>query len=38
MRFYPRKVDRNHKAIADALTAAGCTVTTLHVDSVRTKP
>ena len=31
MRFYPRKVDRNHRAIADALTAAGCTVESLHM-------
>jgi len=31
MRFYPRKVDRNHRAIADAMTAAGCTVVSLHM-------
>lgn len=30
MRFYPRRVDRNQRAIAEALTAAGCTVQSLH--------
>ena len=30
MRFYPRKVDANQKAIADALRRAGCSVQLLH--------
>lgn len=31
MRYYPRRVDRNQKDIASALTAAGCTVQLLHM-------
>lgn len=30
MRYYPKRADRNQKAIAEALTAAGCTVVLLH--------
>ena len=30
MRYYFRRVDRNQKAIADALVKAGCTVQSLH--------
>ena len=30
MRYYPKRADRNQKAIAEALTRAGCTVTLLH--------
>ena len=30
MRYFARKVDRNQKAIIDALEAAGCTVQSLH--------
>jgi hypothetical protein len=30
MRRFRVRVDANHKAIADALTAAGCTVQSLH--------
>lgn len=31
MRFYPKRVDRNQKAISAALIAAGCTVQSLHM-------
>lgn len=30
MKYYPKRVDRNQKDIADALVAAGCTVQSLH--------